>query len=96
MQFLAIARVSKDISPDQVLAYVKPEAQKVWEYYAADVVRSIHYIADMSGAVLILEAENLSTAEEIVTQFPMAKNDILDFEILPLKPYSGLEALFSP
>lgn len=42
MQFLAIARVSKDISPDQVLAYVKPEAQKVWEYYAADVVRSIH------------------------------------------------------
>ena len=49
----------------------------------------------MSGAVLILEAENLSIAKEIVAEFPMAKNDILDFEILPLKPYTGLEALFS-
>ncbi|HEY9771729.1 MAG TPA: hypothetical protein V6C71_25075 [Coleofasciculaceae cyanobacterium] len=95
MQFLVIARVAEDTSPNKVFPYVKPEAEKVWKYYAANVVRSIHYIADMSGAVLILEAENLSTAEEIVAELPMAKNDILDFEILPLTPYTGLEALFS-
>ena len=95
MQFLVIARIAEGISPDKALPYVKPEAEKVWEYYAADVVRSIHYIADMSGAVLTLEADSLETAQAIVAKFPMAEHNILNFEILSLKPYTGLEALFA-
>lgn len=95
MQFLVIARVTEGTSPDTVLPYVKPEAEKVWEFYSAEVVRSIYYIADMSGAVLILEAENLEKAQAIVAEFPMAQHNILNFEILPLKPYTGLETLFA-
>ena len=95
MQFLVIARVAENTPLEKVSPYVKPEAEKVWEYYAADIVRSIHYIADMSGAVLILEAENLEKAQAIVAEFPMAQQDILNFEILPLKPYTGLETLFA-
>ena len=95
MQFLVIARIREGTALEKVLPYVKPEAEKVWEYYASDVVRSIYYIADMSGAVLMLEAENLETAREIVAQFPMAQHEILNFEILPLKAYTGLEALFA-
>lgn len=94
MQFLVIARIAKGTSPNEVLPYIKPEAEKVWSYYAANIVRSIHYIADMSGAVLMLEADNLKTAREIVTTLPMVENNILDFEILALKPYTGLEELF--
>lgn len=95
MQFLVIARIAEGISPDKALPYVKPEAEKVWEYYKTDVVRLIYYIADMSGAVLILEADSLDAAQAIVVEFPMAQNNILEFEILPLKPYTGLEALFA-
>ena len=93
MQFLVIAKVAKNL--EKVLPYVKPEAEKVWEFYSAEVVRSIYYIADMSGAVLTIEAENLENAQAIVAEFPMAREDILNFEILPLKPYTGLEALFT-
>lgn len=95
MQFLVIAKITKGTPFEKVLPYVKLEAEKVWEYYAADVVRSIYYIADMSGAVLILEADNLETAQEIIAQFPMLQHNILNFEILPLKAYTGLEALFA-
>ena len=95
MQFLVIARVLEGVSMEQISPLVKLEVAKVWEYYASDVVRSIYYIADMSGAVLMLEAENLSAAQEIVAQFPMAQNNVLNFEILPLKAYTGLEALFA-
>lgn len=59
------------------------------------MVRSIYYIADMSGAVLILEANDLDAVQAAVVEFPMAQNNILEFEILPLKPYTGLEALFT-
>ena len=95
MQFLVIAKITEGTPSEKVLPYVKPEAEKIWEYYASDVVRSIYYIADMSGAVLMLEAENLQAAQEIVSQLPMAQNNVLNFEILPLKAYTGLEALFA-
>ena len=95
MQFLVIAIITEGTPSEKVLPYVKPEAEKIWEYYAADVVRSIYYIADMSGAVFMLEADNLETAQQIVAQLPMAQHNILNFEILPLKAYTGLEALFA-
>ena len=54
-----------------------------------------YYIADMSGAVLMCEAANLAEMQGIAAQFPMAKAGVLKFEILLLKPYTGLESLFA-
>jgi hypothetical protein len=78
-----------------VLPYVKAEAEVVWQQYSAGIVRSIYYIADMSGAVLMCEAPTLEAMQDIATQFPMAQAGVLKFEILPLKPYIGLESLFA-
>ena len=95
MQFLVIAQIAKGISSNEVLPYVRPEAEKVWQYYQTDFLRSIHYIADMSGTVMILEADSLDTVRSAVALFPMAEQGLLDFKILPLKPYTGLETLFA-
>lgn len=95
MQFLLIARVVEGVSMEQVLPHVKAEAEAVWQKYTGEIVRSIHYIADMSGAVLMCEAANLETMQEIVSQFPMVKAGVLKMEVLPLKPYTGLESLFA-
>lgn len=95
MQFLLLARVAQGISIEQVLPHVKAEAEAVWHHYSAEVVRSIYYIADMSGAVLFCEAPDLTAMQSIAAEFPMAKAGVLTFEVLPLKPYTGLEALFA-
>ena len=95
MQFLVLARVAEGVGTEQVLPHVKAEAEAVWQKYSAEIVRSIYYIADMSGAVLMCEAPTLEAMQEITTQFPMAQAGVLKFEILPLKPYTGLESLFA-
>jgi hypothetical protein len=95
MQFLILARMAEGISVEQVLPHVKAEAEAVWQKYSADILRSIHYITDMSGAVLMCEAANLEAMQEIAAQFPMAQAGVLKFEILPLKPYTGFESLFA-
>jgi len=59
MQFLVLAQVSEGVSIEQVLPHVQAEAAAVWQKYSAEIVRSIYYIADMSGAVLMCEAPNL-------------------------------------
>ena len=95
MQFLVLARVAEGVGMEQVLSHVKAEAETVWQKYSAEIVRSIYYIADMSGAVLMCEAPTLEAMQVIATQFPMAQAGVLKFEILPLKPYTGLESLFA-
>lgn len=95
MQFLVLARVAKGVAMEQVLPHVKAEAEAVWQKYSAEVVRSIYYITDMSGAVLMCEAPDLEAMQKIAAHFPMAKAEVLKFEILPLKPYIGLESLFA-
>lgn len=94
MLFLMIARVVNGTSTEQLLSLVKPEAAKVWEYYAADRIRSVYYFADMGGAVLMYDAANLAEATAAAAEFPMAKAGVLHFEIIPLKPYVGIEQLF--
>lgn len=95
MQFLAIARVTAGTPTETLLPLVKPESAKIWEYYAADQLRSIYYIADMSGAVLMFESASLEAVKEATAQLPMVQAGALQIEILPLKPYTGTEQLFA-
>jgi len=53
MQVLVIARVVEGTAIEKVVPLVKPESAKVWEYYAADLVRTVHYFADHSGAAAV-------------------------------------------
>jgi hypothetical protein len=95
MQVLVIARVVEGTPMEKVLPLVKAEAETVWEKYSAEIVRSVHYIADMSGAILMLEVPSLEQAQEIAAQFPMVKAEVLRCELLPLKPYIGFGELFA-
>lgn len=95
MQVLVIARMPEGVSAEQVMPYVSAEAAEVWNAYAADMLRTIHYIADLSGAVLLWEAPNLEAVEEALPKFPMIARGLLKCEVIGLKPYVGIASLFA-
>jgi hypothetical protein len=95
MQFLVIARVAEGVSIEQVQPYISAEAAAVWNAYAEDMLRIIHYIADMSGAVLLFEAPSVETIEAALPKFPMIAKGLLNCEVIALKPYVGLASLFA-
>ena len=95
MQVLVIARVVAGTPIEKVVPLVNPESAKVWEYYAADLVRTVHYFADNSGAVLLFEAPNLEAVNGAVTQLPMVQAGVLELEVIPLAPYTGIAELFA-
>jgi hypothetical protein len=84
-----------EINIEQVLPVVKPEAAKVWDFYARNCLRSIHYIADKSGAVLLCEANTVEEINAMIAQLPMAQAGVMQFEVIPLLPYTGTEELFA-
>lgn len=93
MQVLFIGRLNTEPT-GAVLELVKAEAESIWKLYAADKVRSFHYLADMSGAVMMLNVQGLAEAEAISGELPLVQAGFLDVQLLLLKPYTGLESLF--
>ncbi len=94
MQFLMIARVTEDTPTERLLPYFKTEAAKVWEYYAADMLRSMNFIADGRGVVFLWEAPSIETVNEAINALPMMQAGLLNAEIIPLKAWTGFEQLF--
>ena len=94
MKILAIekeldGKTSKDFQP-----FLKEEAMAVWELYKNNILREIYFRADQSSAVLILECKDVNQAKLILSDLPLVKEKLIDFEIIPLAPYPGFERLF--
>jgi hypothetical protein len=49
---------------------------------------------DLPGVVLILECDDLAEAERLVAALPVLEAGLLDFEVIPLRPYVAPRLLF--
>ena len=94
MQFLMIATIKPGIPKRDVIERIRQEAAAAWKLYGQDIVRTIHYKADLSGAVMMMEAETQEEIEDAIGTLPMVQAGILTTEIIPLKPYTAFGKLF--
>lgn len=95
MKILALEIENEGATSEGFQKYSKEEARHVWELCKSDKIREIYFRGDENSAVIILECESLDEAEETLASLPFVKNDLIHFEIIPLKPYPGFERLFS-
>jgi len=94
VKILAIEHELSNSSADQFKEYARAEALKVWELQQSSVIREIYFRADRDEAVLVLECESISEAQEILGTLPFVGSNLISFEIIPLKAYPGLARLF--
>ena len=95
MQFLMIATITPDSPKKEVVAQIRQEALAAWRLWEQEIVRSVYYKADMSGAVMIMEADSVEEIEEALDTLPMIHAGLLSTEIIPLKAYTGWGKLFA-
>ena len=95
MKALAIGHAQPGIRWEHIYPYVGEEARSVWELYESDRVREFYLRADhRPGVVLVLESDDVSEAERLVAALPIAEAGLLDFEVIPVRPYIGFRELF--
>ncbi len=94
MKIIALEKESETVQPSDFKPHLKSEAQKLWELHQSDHVREMYFREDQKTAVLILECESIETANQILSQLPLVKKGLIQFELIPLIPYSGFERLF--
>ncbi len=96
MKLLALERAGTGPLPEQTTTdrLLVAEAKQVWELQQAGVIREMYFRADRTDAVLVLECRDVADARSTLAALPLVKEGLIDFDIVPLRPYPGLARLF--
>jgi len=94
VKILALEHNRPTATTDGFQQYAKDEARKVWELVQAGVIRESYFRADRSEAIFVLECSAVNEAHEALSTLPFVENQLITFELIPLKAYSGFERLF--
>ena len=96
MKIIALEHEIPGASTRQSSLNSKAEAAKVWVLYQIGLVREIFFRHDQTTAVLVLECACLDEARAALSELPLVQAGLINFELIPLKPYSGFARLFTP
>uniref|UniRef100_A0A7C2INJ1 Superoxide dismutase n=1 Tax=Ammonifex degensii TaxID=42838 RepID=A0A7C2INJ1_9THEO len=94
MKILAIEREKPGAGAEDFRPHLKAEAARAWELYEAGIIRELYFDADRHCAVLILECADADEARKALSSLPLVEQGLIEFEIIPLVPFSGFARLF--
>jgi len=94
---MKIIALEKEMTNARVLSfrkYAKAEAKALWQLYIDGIVREFYFRKEKNLAVLILEVKNKQTAKKALGSLPYVSKKLIEFELIPLRPYPGFQRLF--
>lgn len=93
MKILALERELPGATPEKFEPLLKAEARQVLVLQQEGILREIYFRADRRDAVLVLECEDAAHAGTVLWSLPLVQAGLIDFEVIPLVPYTGLQRL---
>jgi len=70
------------------------EAERVYKLYKEGKIREIYFQKQHHTAVIVLEVQDISEARNIISSLPLVENKIIEFDLIELIPYNGLDRIF--
>jgi hypothetical protein len=97
MKILVMPKPIEGVSREEMLRHAQAEIQAVWELYKQGIVREFYTRANETGrVVLVLESASEEAAKDALSSLPFVQLHLIDFDIIPLGPFYGLENLSAP
>ena len=95
MKILAIAKVDPQTTPEKIRPYLEAEVKHAWKLYKEGALREMYSCQDRPlGVVFVLECDSVDEARKNLDELPFVREKLIDFEIIPLGPFSYFEMLF--
>lgn len=95
MRIIAIQKETPHLNKRDFVPYLRDEAIQGWELFKEGIIREMFYRDEKYEVVLILECENKEEAKRKLATLPLVENGLIEFELIPLRPYHGFERLFA-
>ena len=94
MKVLVMPKPIEGVAREELLQHAPAEIKAVWELYKQGIVREFYARANEAGrVVLMLESASAETARDALATLPFVQLHLIDFDIIPLAPFFGLENL---
>jgi hypothetical protein len=95
MKILAIAKVDPQTTPEKIKPFLEAEVKQAWKLYREGPVREMYSCPDRRlGVVFVLECGSADEAKKSLDELPFVREKFIDFELIPLGPFSYFEMLF--
>lgn len=81
---------------EQYQPHLLDEIRHTWAAYKSGLIRDIYFRQDRPGVAIMLEADSVEAGKVALSQVPLAKAGLLDWDVIPLGPFTNWELLFAP
>jgi hypothetical protein len=89
----ALLKAKPGVTRERVMAVMPAEIRAKVQLYLDGKIREWYAREDGKGAVFLLNAGDIAQAKSIMESLPLAREDILDHEYLPVGPLMPLRLL---
>lgn len=96
MKFLCLDIPQPSATMDQYAPHMLDEARHGWQLYKSGIIRDIYFRQDRPGVAIIAEADSIDIARQALNEFPLAKAELIGWDLIPLGPFTNWEMLFAP
>lgn len=96
MKFLCLDIPQPGASLEKYQPHMLDELRHSWQLYKRGAVRDIFFRQDRPGVAVIAEADSMEAIKKALGEFPLAKAGLIDWDVIPLGPFTNWELLFAP
>jgi hypothetical protein len=90
---LVILTPKKGVTPQQIVAVMPEEIQATVKLYLDGKIREWYSRGDGKGVIFLVEAKAEDEARAFMETLPLAKEQLMDHEYIPVGPLMPLKAL---
>lgn len=89
----ALLKAKPGVTREQVMAIMPAEIRATVQLYLDGKIRDWHSREDGRGAVFLLNAKDVAEASSIMEVLPLAQENLMDHEYIPVGPLMPLRLL---
>ena len=95
-EVLVIETPKKGVTPQQIMAVIPAEIRATVKLYLDGKIRQWYSRGDGKGVIFLVDAKTEDEARVIMETLPLAMEQLMDHEYIPVGPLMPLRALIGP
>lgn len=95
-RFVVITHPALGITTGETLPYTKDQALAIWQNYETGIFGQMFDRPDVKGgSVIMMRADDMEDAQQIVNNLPLVKNNLVKYDIYPIGHFFPFGDLFA-
>jgi hypothetical protein len=95
-EVLVIQTPKQGVTPQQIIAVMPSEVRATVKLYLDGKIREWYSRGDGKGVIFLVEAKTEDEAQAVMETLPLAKEQLMDHQYIPVGPLMPLRMLIGP